>query len=184
MATRPKRYEHKLALDCVHIEDWFLQFELDLVVQQLVVPPQLPDSENEDNRNARDNERTAMEILRTAHFLTTVTPDMFVLTKSLMSPDMIQVKTYEELKRAIIQHLAPKPTVLAQRFAFYKTVQKQGEVASDYIARLRKIAIECAFDNFQRALLDQFICWLKNTEVQRKLLEAFSSDNLSHYHIL
>ena len=119
MATRIRRYEHKLNPETQYVEDWFTQFELDLQIQCLIMPDELPETAEQNERDQRNLERVKMNKLRTAHVLTSITPDMFVLTKSLMSPDNIDGKTYEELKKAIIKHLAPKPTVLSQRFSFF-----------------------------------------------------------------
>ena len=152
MATRIRRYEDNLNTSNKHIGEWFAQFDLDLLVQGIVIPQVLPETDEAAAREARNNEIVEAERKRTAHFLTSVTSDMFLLLKSLVQPMNIAERTYDQLKKVVTDHLAPKPTVLAQRYAFYKTVQRTDETVADFIARLRTLAIDCAFENFERSL--------------------------------
>ena len=49
-------------------------------------------------------------------------------------------------------------------------MQTSSESASEYIARLRTIANDCEFTDFENALLDQFLVGLKDQKIQSKLL--------------
>ena len=51
--------------------------------------------------------------------------------------------------------MSPKPTVLTERFKFAKSSQKSGESLSDYLARLKSIAVKCEFDNYNLRIRDQ-----------------------------
>ena len=68
----------------------------------------------------------------------------------------------DDVKKLLIQHLSPKPTKHTLRFRFYRTMQTSSESASGYIARLRTIANDCEFTDFENALLDQFLVGLKD----------------------
>ena len=50
--------------------------------------------------------------------------------------------------------LKPKLLKIAEHFRFYKRNQQQGEHVTDYVAELRRLAVNCEFGNF----LDEALC--------------------------
>ena len=171
MATRIKRYEDKLNPQNQHVREWFEQFELDLEVQSLVLPEAPADNAEPGIITAYENAVSVMNRKRSAHLLTSCSSDMFVLVKSLVSPEPIGAMTYEQLRDVVIDHLAPKPTTISTIYQFQNTKQKPNESAADYIARLRQVAMDCEFENFNQSLLRQFVCGLEDKQVQTKMLE-------------
>ena len=68
-------------------------------------------------------------------------------------------------------HFEPKPVVIAKRFHFYRRNQAPGETVKDFLAELRKLAINCKFGNFlDDALRDILVCGIRNDQAQKKLL--------------
>ena len=67
--------------------------------------------------------------------------------------------------------MAPKPTVLAERFEFYRLRQTVGEKTQDFLARLRSTALKCKFADLQTRLRDQFVCNIGNSDAREALLE-------------
>ena len=75
------KYRDKLNVGNKHAEEWFEQFDLHLNVERIVVPVPLAETEAANDINARAAEILTAETTRTAHFLTSVTSDMYVLIK-------------------------------------------------------------------------------------------------------
>ena len=103
--------------------------------------------------------------------MTSISFEHFVLLKNLMSPKQIEDVSYKELKETLIKHLKPKPTILAERFKFYKTIQGPSESVANFIAKLRSQASKCGIKEFEQAFLDQFVCGISNKDAQEALLE-------------
>ena len=80
-------------------------------------------------------------------------------------------KSFEELKKLLLDHINPKPNEISQRFVFYRRDRRAGETVKDYVAQLRKLSEHCNFgDNLEENLRDKFVCGLNDAGVQQKLL--------------
>ena len=167
MATKVKTYRNTLNAEISDVEEWFEQYSYHLYEEGLVHPV-LPDVDPTADQIAAYNN---MDKRISAHFLTSISFEFFVLLKSLISPRTIVEVQYSELRDTLTKHLKPKPTTLAERFKFYKTVQQPGESEAEFIAKLRLQATKCGFTEFEQALLDQFICGISNKAAQEALLE-------------
>ena len=61
--------------------------------------------------------------------------------------------------------------IIAECFQFYKRDQKSGETTADFVAELRRLAINCKFGAYlDDVLRDLFICGLNNEVTQKRLL--------------
>ena len=88
-----------------------------------------------------------------------------------MEPDKPDSKTYQELLEVLKQHYEPKPVVIAERFRFYRWLQAPGESFASYVAELKNLARNCAFEGYlETALRDQFVCGIRSQMVQKHLL--------------
>ena len=86
-------------------------------------------------------------------------------------PEKPQDKTLDELTELMEDHCEPKTIVVAERFRFYKRVQKEGENVASYLAELRRLSNKCDFcDYLNTAPRDQFVCGLYFEAVQQKML--------------
>ena len=71
----------------------------------------------------------------------------------------------------LLDHIDPKPNVIAVRFAFYRRDRRADETVKDYIAELRRLSEYCEFNaNLEDNLRDKFVCGLNDGVVQQKLL--------------
>ena len=80
-------------------------------------------------------------------------------------------KTFYEFKTVIINYLAPKPTILAERFKFHQMQQKPGEITQNFLMRLRNTDVRCKFDAMAERLGDQFIFGISNVSAREALIE-------------
>ena len=171
-----KSYPYPLTATVSAPEDWFEQYTWFLKSQKSypVEPEPLVENANEAQRTAHAlllAEYNQLCQTIKPHFLTSIDPEIFSLLTSLASPNDVNELTYFEMKTILINHMVPKPTVLAERFRFYKCHQKQSEKTADFVARLKKLAVKCKFTDFGSSMLDQFIMGIVNSEAQELLLE-------------
>ena len=60
---------------------------------------------------------------------------------------------------------------IAECFRFHNRSQCSGESVAQFAAELRRLAVHCRFEAFlDDALRDRFVCGLKSTGAQKKLL--------------
>ena len=70
-----------------------------------------------------------------------------------LTPDIPARKSFQEIITTLQQHLSPKPLEIAERFCFYKRIQREGETVLTYVADLKKLATHCNFGaNLNEAL--------------------------------
>jgi len=56
-------------------------------------------------------------------------------------------------------HYKPKLLKIAECFHFYKRNQQQSEQVADFIAELKRLAVNCGFGSFlDEALCDRLMC--------------------------
>ncbi|RUS88762.1 hypothetical protein EGW08_003479 [Elysia chlorotica] len=101
----------------------------------------------------------------------------YQLLRSLLTPDLPSTKSYDELKQILNEHLSPKPLEIAERFRFHKRNQREGESIQTYCAEIKRLTQHCGFGQaLDKALRDRLVCGLRDTAIQRKLLQE---DNLT-----
>ena len=81
-------------------------------------------------------------------FLSVIGPETYKLLKNLISPQIPSGETYARLKEELMAHYMPKPLVIAERFRFKRTVQKEGQTVNDYAVALRQSSADCDFGAF------------------------------------
>ena len=59
--------------------------------------------------------------------LTVVGPQAYLLLSNLVAPTKPAEKTYAALTKAMLDHLKPKPLIIAERFQFHRRNQTEGE---------------------------------------------------------
>ncbi|KAL5258791.1 hypothetical protein ACHWQZ_G009300 [Mnemiopsis leidyi] len=148
---------------CVRL--WFERYEFHVLAgDHLTDVPELADDRaNQAAVNAAIKKNLALFIAKTDE-------GMYKLLKSLVSPKPVGECSYEECKNLILNHLAPAPTKFAQRYKLRSCVQESDESTATYISRLRTIANECEFTNYEEAILDQLLVGLKDQKVVSELL--------------
>ena len=109
MARTVSKYAHPLDNGTEEVELWFNQFKYHLVEESLVHTIVLV----ADSTNADKIAHAAMEKRIVSHFLTSITPAIFNVLSSLVAPQDVGEKTFNELKDTIVSYLSPRPTVLS-----------------------------------------------------------------------
>ena len=103
--------------------------------------------------------------------LTLVGPKLYELLRSLVSPNLSQDKTYEELAELFKRHYEPEPIVIVERFRFHRRNQVTNENIAEYLAELRRLTTHCKFGTFlEEALRDRLVCGLRSESMQKRLL--------------
>ncbi|KAK3720962.1 hypothetical protein QZH41_006532 [Actinostola sp. cb2023] len=75
------------------------------------------------------------------------------------------------LKEALKSHFAPKKLIVTERYRFHNCKQEESQNVSGFSAALKRLASMCEFGEFMpQALRDRFVCGLRNTAIQEKLL--------------
>jgi hypothetical protein len=106
-----------------------------------------------------------------AYFISLLGPKMYAALKNLWVPEVPKDKSFDDLVKILKEHYAPKINITYERFLFNKRNQKENESISEYAVQLKKLAASCKFEQFlEQALMDRFLCGLKSTHIQSKLL--------------
>ncbi|KAL5487308.1 hypothetical protein EMCRGX_G019895 [Ephydatia muelleri] len=104
-------------------------------------------------------------------FLSTVGPKTYGLLRNLVAPSKPQDKSMLELTAVLKKHFEPKPIVIAERFYFHRRNQAVGESIAEYVAELRRLAMNCKFGAYlDEAMRDRLVCGLRDEDTQKKLL--------------
>ena len=95
----------------------------------------------------------------------------YSLIKSLCSPDSPDSKSFEDIVKLVQDHYKPHHSVIMECFRFNSQIRKSGESISVFMADLRRIAANCAFeDRLEDMLRDRLVCGVNDTQIQRRLL--------------
>lgn len=92
-----------------------------------------------------------------------------------LSPTKPTEKSYKELVEVLQEHFDPKPLEIVENYRFHLRKQHEGESAEDFIIALRKLAINCKFEQYlDTALRNQFVFGVRSTKILNRLLEMES----------
>ena len=95
----------------------------------------------------------------------------YLILRDLLAPAKPKDKSLEQITQCLQQHFEPKPIVIAQRFTFHQRNQRPQEPVTEYMADLRRLATHCEFGDFlSQALRDRFVCGLRDSAIQKRLL--------------
>ncbi|XP_055836596.1 uncharacterized protein K02A2.6-like [Episyrphus balteatus] len=128
------------------------------------------------------------EEAKTPFFITIVGAEIYEVLMSLTMPDLPSSKDFSTLMTLLRNHFSPKKNKRAERYAFYKAKQEEGEPINDFIVRLKSLAQTCEFGGFLKTkttdkmvadhmlqildenLTDRFIIGLRDEKIQQVLL--------------
>eukprot|EP00731_Ephydatia_muelleri_P019872 Em0012g697a len=98
-------------------------------------------------------------------------PATFKLIRSLIAPDKPSDKSFEQIVKAVSDHLCPTPSSILQRFYFNSCVQKESESIAQFVAELRRLAVHCEFEGTLEIMLrDRLVCGVCDPQLQKRLL--------------
>lgn len=108
---------------------------------------------------------------KTATLMTVGGMDLYEAAASVLSPDTVKGAEYDTLVEKLKKHFVPTKTVWARRVDFQRRMQGPDETAHSYMAALQTLANHCKFaELLDSMLISQFICGLRDEQVQRRLL--------------
>lgn len=93
--------------------------------------------------------------LKRATLLSECGAPTFSIVKSLVAPQGISSKSYDEIVQVLKNHFSPKPAEIYERFKFQKRMQGAQEGVSAHVAALRSLAQTCNFGNTLETRLDR-----------------------------
>lgn len=106
--------------------------------------------------------------IKVATLVTRLSTDAHALLKQLIAPEKITNTDSKFLMKRMSNLIKPKPSEAIERCTFYSAKQEPNESISDFIARLKKLALNC---NLENALKDQLVCGVYDKDVKIKLFE-------------
>ena len=98
---------------------------------------------------------------------------MYLKLKTWVSPKKLSDLSLDEIVAQLkSQTSGSAATVeIAERYRFFKRLQRDGESITEYMSQLRSLAKTCKFESYLDTVLrDQFVCGLKDQRIQQELL--------------
>ena len=91
----------------------------------------------------------------------------------LLKESGVDIDPYQKSIDALKNHFEPKLNITYERNKFRNEKQLEMEQSADFIARLRKLAQTCNFDNYssEQAIVDQYIETCTSSKLRRRLLK-------------
>lgn len=118
-------------------------------------------------------------IMTTTLFLASIGGTAFTMAETLLTPKDVIACTYEEIKKALIEHYRPKTLVALARHNLRERVQKAGETFNEFLAELKKLVRKCGFEDnarLEEEIMDQII---RGIYEERTRAYFLSNDNLT-----
>ena len=104
--------------------------------------------------------------------LTVCGPSTYELARSLLQPDLLADKSFEDIVKALGEHYNPKPSPIIQRYKFHSRDRHSGESIATYVAALRALGEHCNFGGTLGDMLrDRLVCGVNDQFIQRRLLQ-------------
>ena len=121
--------------------------------------------------DATETVQAAADKKKCAVLISQLSGQVYSTLKNLCLPDKPGQKKFEELLKLLCDYFKPKISVVAATYQFQKTLQKEGESAIMFAARLKRAAMDCKFEAYlDRALRDQFITAIGSTSTTKEIL--------------
>jgi hypothetical protein len=78
-------------------------------------------------------------------FLALIDASAFELLVSLVTPDDVAGKSYNDLTKLLEDYYKPKHSVVGERYTFGSRNQQENESVTDFILVLKKVRTNCEF---------------------------------------
>ena len=110
---------------------------------------------------------------KVATLLTAIGATGYSLLRNLVSPAKPADKSYDDLVKAMKDHLRPKRIVIAERFKFHRRSQNESETVAQYVAELRRLTEHCEFkDYLEEALRDRLSVWPEKRDDSAQVVDG------------
>ena len=108
---------------------------------------------------------------RRAILLTAMGNKSYKPLRSLVAPNPLTEKTFDELVKIMKDHLKPTPSVIVQRHKFGTRDRQPNESVAEFLAKLQEFAQYCEFkETLEERLRDRLVSGIRNDRIQRRLL--------------
>ncbi|XP_064641360.1 uncharacterized protein K02A2.6-like [Lineus longissimus] len=120
--------------------------------------------------------------LRAATLLTVVGSAVFETALSLVFPDKVNDKSYEDLVGVLNKHFVSASTPLAARLKFTSRKQRDSENMSDFIAALKRLTVDCKYTaevKVEERLIETLCHGVRNEKITKRLLDEWTKGDLT-----
>ena len=118
------------------------------------------------------------EDMKVPLFLTAIGSATYGVLKALLSPELPQDLSYEELIETLTRYYVVKKSIVVARYEFYNCTQKENQNVKDFVVEIKRKAALCNFGtSLNEALRDRLLCGLIGDELVQVLLAV--GDSLS-----
>ncbi|CAB3238863.1 unnamed protein product [Arctia plantaginis] len=108
--------------------------------------------------------------LRVPLLITVVGEHTYSLMCDLCAPKNPEEKSFDELIKAVLEHLEPQRSEIAERHVFRLRRQRDGESMTEYLQELKHLATTCNFGTtLEENLRDQFVSGLSNSAMRSRI---------------
>jgi len=150
------------------IGDYFIRLENNFLLRGLVEPT---------GQGADANKIAEVKTQKVRLLMNYLSPKYCKVLHDLCSPDVPNTKSYEDLKKLLIDYLDKPANEIVEQNRFLLRVQKDGESIAKFVAELKNLTNHCNFicANCKKStagahLRSQFIRGVREADVREKLL--------------
>ena len=142
------------------VEEWLERFEESVSLQPTI---------------GAATSAAAKDKLTVSYLLSNIGPEGYRLVKAYMAPDKPNTKSFAELKKCLLDNLAPKKSVISEAYKLSKLKQEANEKITIYMSRIKQLAAKCDYGNsYDRIVMDRFICGVKSEKLRAHLINDSS----------
>lgn len=106
---------------------------------------------------------------------------VYKILRDLCHPVLPKDKKYVELMELLKKHFCIKKSLFRERTKFYCAKQLRGESITLWITRLKKLAVDCKFEeDLEKILLDRFVTGMKKGRIFERICEENEIRNLQY----
>ena len=100
-------------------------------------------------------------------FLYVMGSKTYSFLQNLVSPNLTQDITFEQLVAILKSQFKPKLIIIAEQFHFHRHSQAMEQSIGEYLAELCYLSTHCSFGYYlEQALQDRLVCRIHNKNIQ------------------
>ena len=113
-------------------------------------------------------------------FLALIDASAFELLVSLVTPDDVAGKSYNDLTKLLEDYYKPKHSVVGERYTFSSCNQQENESVTDFILALKKLSINFEFgDSLKNTLRDRLLIGVQSPAIKTRLFSLTTTTDLT-----
>ena len=113
-------------------------------------------------------------------FLALIDASAFELLVSLVTPDDVAGKSYNDLTKLLEDYYKPKHSVVGERYTFGSRNQQENESITDFILALKKLSINFEFgDSLKNTLRDRLLIVVQSPAIKTRLFSLTTTTDLT-----